>query len=137
MAKFGKKWQIPTRTFDRILKDAKEYSISRLQRTEQSKDEALTAEAKEAVKLAILSRSEALKILSDIASGKARKIEKNILAPTDGERTKAIQQLSKMEGWDAPLKSELTGKDGKDLFAGLTDDELNVRIAELEQKLNE
>jgi hypothetical protein len=31
--------------------------------------------------------------------------------------------------------SEITGKDGKDLFSGLTDDQLQERINELEQKL--
>ncbi len=32
--------------------------------------------------------------------------------------------------------NELTGKDGKDLFAALSDEELNAKIAELEAKLN-
>lgn len=31
--------------------------------------------------------------------------------------------------------NELTGKDGKDLFAGLSDEQLEARIAELEKKL--
>jgi hypothetical protein len=107
LAKFGKKWQIPNRTFDRILKEAKEYNKNRIKGQEQAKDEVLTAQAKASVKSAILTRNEALKILSDIATGRARKIEKDILAPTDGDRTRAIQQLSKMEGWDAPAQLDI------------------------------
>ena len=42
-----------------------------------------------------------------------------------------------MLGFNAPEKTELTGKDGKDLFANLTDDELDMRIVELERKLKE
>jgi len=38
--------------------------------------------------------------------------------------------------WKNRQNNEVTGKDGKDLFAGLKDDELDARIAELEKKLN-
>jgi hypothetical protein len=41
-----------------------------------------------------------------------------------------------MLGFDAPIKTEVTGKDGKDLFSNLTDDELKARIDELERKLD-
>jgi hypothetical protein len=34
------------------------------------------------------------------------------------------------------LNGEITGKDGKDLFAKLTDEELEARITELEKKIN-
>lgn len=37
--------------------------------------------------------------------------------------------------WKNRQTSELTGKDGKDLFASLTDEELDKRIEELEKKL--
>ena len=39
------------------------------------------------------------------------------------------------ESWKNRQLAEVTGKDGKDLFASLTDDELDARIAELERKL--
>ena len=39
------------------------------------------------------------------------------------------------ENWKNRQTNELTGKDGKDLFAGLTNEELEERIAELEKKL--
>lgn len=40
------------------------------------------------------------------------------------------------ERWKNKYNQELTGKDGKDLLEGLTDDELDARIRELENKLN-
>lgn len=39
------------------------------------------------------------------------------------------------ENWKNRYNNEITGKDGKDLFASMTDDELNKRIEELEKKL--
>jgi phage terminase small subunit len=51
------------------------------------------------------------------------------------DKQRALDSISNMLGFDAPVKTELTGKDGKDLFANLTDDELDARIVELERKL--
>ena len=39
------------------------------------------------------------------------------------------------ENWKNRQNNEVTGKDGKDLFGQLTDEELDARIAELEKKL--
>lgn len=39
------------------------------------------------------------------------------------------------ENWKNKYNNEVTGKDGKDLFANTTDEQLNARIAELEKKL--
>lgn len=39
------------------------------------------------------------------------------------------------ETWKNKQNVEVTGKDGKDLFANLTDDELDKKIEELEKKL--
>ena len=51
---------------------------------------------------AILTRTEALEILSRNASQ----------AEEHRDQHQAIKQLSAMEGWDAPKKQEITGKDG-------------------------
>ena len=40
------------------------------------------------------------------------------------------------ENWKNRQNNEVTGKDGKDLFGQLTDEELDARIAELEKKLD-
>lgn len=46
-----------------------------------------------------------------------------------------IERICRMLGFDAPIRNELTGKDGKDLFAKLTDDELDSKVSDLEKKI--
>jgi len=53
------------------------------------------------------------------------------------DKQRSLDSINSMLGFDAPIKTELTGKDGKNLFSNLTDDELNARISELERKLRE
>lgn len=101
LSKFGKKWQMSDRTVDRLIKDAKEYNSSRIRKQEEARNEVLAIEAKESIKRDIINRNEAKEILSKIAKGN------NKTSPSD--QVKAIQQLSKMEGWDAPIKNEISG----------------------------
>jgi phage terminase small subunit len=46
-----------------------------------------------------------------------------------------IERICRMLGYDAPKKQELTGKDGKDLFAQMPDEELEKKLLELSLKL--
>lgn len=55
---------------------------------------------------AIFGRNEALGIVAEIAKNKE-------VAPN--HRVQAVKQASEMEGWNAPKKAELTGKDGEAL----------------------
>ena len=50
------------------------------------------------------------------------------------DKSKAIESINRMLGYNAPEKKEVTGKDGRDLLTGLTDDELDKRIKELQKK---
>jgi len=50
------------------------------------------------------------------------------------DKQKSLEALSDLLGFNAPKKTEVTGKDGKDLFKGMTDDELEAKIKELEAK---
>jgi len=105
LANFGKKWQKGNRTIDRYYANAKEYNQNRLTKQEQAKSEVMITQAKETAKQSILSRYECLEILSNIAKGSARKVaNESLLIPNDSDRTRAIQQLAKMEGWDAPVQ---------------------------------
>lgn len=54
-------------------------------------------------------KMDALKILADIARGKGMKIDGEKFIPSYRERISAIAQLSKMEGWEAPIKQEVKG----------------------------
>jgi hypothetical protein len=110
------------RTIERYIKQAKEYNKTRIQKQEEAKENVLIKEAKESVKLSILTRNESLEILSNKAKCKAREVpiesemingEKvytkwRIKYPSDTDQIKAIQQLSKMEGWEAPVKTDVT-----------------------------
>jgi hypothetical protein len=120
LAKFGKKWQIPNRTFDRMLKKAKEYNLTRLQKQERAKEYVLVSHAKTTAENDLIRRKKYIGILDNIA-------EKS---KTDGDRIRAIQQLSKMEGWDAPVKTAQTDSQGND-----TGTEITVTVLQTPYKL--
>lgn len=98
LRKYAKVCEKPEATVKRYYYKAKEYNKSRLENDEKVKDEQRHAEIKEAAKLSILSRSEALEILSNIANGYSNK---------SYERISAIQQMAKMEGWESATKINL------------------------------
>lgn len=118
MAKYGKAWRLSIRTTDRIIKEAKEYNAERIAIQEAVKLEALKDVAREDIQAAILTREDALKILSDIAKGDKRNFDDEIIVPSDGDRIKAINQLSKMSGWDSVNKIDITTGGEKMEFKG-------------------
>jgi hypothetical protein len=63
---------------------------------------------KEAVKRNILSKHDALEILTEIAQGKVKKVEGTLIIPSPSDRKGAIESIAKIEGWNAPTKSENT-----------------------------
>src|SRR5690606_6462128 len=72
---------------------------------------------KDAVNKAILTKLERMEIASKIANGVARKIDGNLIVPTDNDRLKALEYLSKIEGDFAPVKQDLSIKSsGVDFF---------------------
>jgi len=95
---FAVKCRKDRRTIERYYKNAQEYNKERLQTDEKLKDEQRHAEIKDAVKMAILTRCEALEILSGIANEKSNK---------GNDRINAIQQMAKMEGWESATKINL------------------------------
>lgn len=118
---FVKKCRKDKRTIERYVKKAKQYNNTLLQKQQQVKDKVLVAEAEKSVKSAIISRNKSLEILSKIAEGSARKVPSKIGLvdgkekpvswsleyPNDKERVLAIQQLAKMEGWEAAKEVNL------------------------------
>ena len=73
-----------------------------------AKTEQTIATEKEAVRKAILQKHEALEILTEIAVGKPKKVEGQIVMPSANERRGAIETMAKIEGWEAPKKTENT-----------------------------
>ena len=103
---FAEKCGKSQRTVERWVMKAQEYNRERLKKQEVIKDDMMAENAIKQFEEGLLSRNEVLKILSDIAKGDTKTGEGTIIAPTPSEQIKAIQQLSKMQGWDAPIKTE-------------------------------
>jgi phage terminase small subunit len=54
------------------------------------------------------------------------------------DKQRSLDSINAMLGFNAlPGKTAIAGKDGKDLFADMTDEELDTKIAELENKLKQ
>ncbi len=122
---FVEKYRKTSRTIDRYFVDAKKYNLDRLQQQEKARNKVLVAEAEKSLKKVILSRNERLEILSNIAKGTARKIENELIVPSDSDRIRAISEISKMQGDYAPekqeveLKTEPTPKEVAEFFKEL------------------
>jgi hypothetical protein len=87
----------------------------------------LPADIESSKTTAVLSRTEALEILANSA----------LYAVDIRDKHAAIKQLSAMEGWEAPKKSELTGKDGSPLAVSVdvSAPEIVKALAELMEQL--
>jgi hypothetical protein len=108
--------------------DWKKANATHSEYRESIKNKIIDASAKEeikAVKKAILNKHEAMEILTEIAIGKAKKVEGTIIIPTASERRGAIETMAKIEGWNAPTKSENinTNIDKTPIFGDLDLDE--------------
>lgn len=114
-SKYSAKFSKTEKTFSKDWKQAqKEFKEWQKTINEEVSKQLISAEVEERKK-DLFAKMDALKILADIARGKGMRIDGEKFIPSYRERISAIAQLSKMEGWDAPVKQEVTGKDGKDL----------------------
>lgn len=107
-ARYGQKWAKGKTTFDKDwLKantDLNEYQDA----IKKAKLEQSIEIEKEAVKRNILTKLEAMEILTEIAQGKAKKIDGKIIIPSFAERKGAIETLGKFDGWIAPTETKVT-----------------------------
>ena len=114
-SKYSAKFSKTEKTFSKDWKQAqKEFKEWQKTINEEVAKQLISAEVEERKK-DLFAKMDALKILADIARGKGMRVDGEKFIPSYRERISAIAQLSKMEGWDAPVKQEVTGKDGKDL----------------------
>lgn len=125
MAKFVKKWQASERTFDRVWKVAQQKHAERANLARQKKDEQYIEMASKVEIGAIIDKARRMQIASEIAEGTVR--DGSGKEPDFNARLKALDYLAKVEGDYAPVKSELTGKDGKAIEHSLTFDEKSVK----------
>lgn len=98
------------RTIERYVVDAEKIVGERRKIQEKAKEEAIAKAAKEEIKKGIISRMEAMQILSDIAKGKVREIKvkgKTVFAwPKENERIAAVEKLAEFNGWKSSVKIE-------------------------------
>lgn len=112
IAHFHAKLQISQRTFDVIICDARKYNAERIRIQENAEKEVLSELSRKDVEKNIISREDALNILSTISKGECRAIKDDdgriieAAGPTDADRIRAITQLAKMQGWEAPAQWE-------------------------------
>jgi hypothetical protein len=108
VSKFCKNFQTSERTADTYLKIANEvYQERRSLINEAKLNETIQIE-KEAVKSDILSKEEAMAILTEIAKGGAKDVGDKTIIPNPADRKSAIEVLAKLNGWEAPKKTETT-----------------------------
>lgn len=107
--KYGATWGKGQTTFDKDWKQAQK-ELKDWQKTinEEVAKQVISTEVEERKK-DLFAKMDALKILADIAKGKGREIDGEKFFPSYRERISAITQLSKMEGWEAPIKQEVKG----------------------------
>lgn len=110
LAKFGKKWQISDRTFDRYWKTANSRYLERQQVIQKQLEIDSVQAAQDRLKKAILTKEERMEIASKIAKGEAWKVGSTVIAPTAGDRIKAMDYLSKIDGDYATVKQDITTK---------------------------
>lgn len=77
-----------------------EYDLS----LNKGKDEQIQEAQKERLKKAILTKDEALELLTKTAKGKARQIGNEVIIPTYSDSTNAIKTISDLLGWKAPTE---------------------------------
>jgi hypothetical protein len=103
---FLSKFKVSEPTFAKYWKLANEaYKERRSLINEAKLNETIQIE-KEAVKSDILSKEEAMAILTEIAKGGAKDVGDKTIIPNPADRKSAIEVLAKLNGWEAPKKTE-------------------------------
>lgn len=103
----GSKWLLPSTTFTRYWKVANERHS---EKQELIKAELLSVSIdseKDKLKSAIFTKEQAMKLLVKIAKNKETR---------DTDKINAVKTMADLEGWKAPVKSDLT-TNGKDIPA--------------------
>lgn len=124
LSKFGKKWQVSDRTFDRLLKTAIADHTEAQEKIKRKLAEVDEQAAIDARKKAIMTSDERKELLTKIAKGEikikrpfviAGKIMEYMAEPDHTDRRNAVAELNKMGGDYAPAKFATTNAAGEDI----------------------
>lgn len=117
LSKISKKWQINTRTVDRLLKTAKEQHSAKQQAISKAALGNSTLKALKGLKSNIFTAIERMEYLKKVIKGEV-KIKKPFVVlgeivdhevdPDHSDRLRAIAELNKMCGDYAPTKTDVT-----------------------------
>jgi molecular chaperone DnaK (HSP70) len=116
LAKYGKKWQISSRSVDRLIEKAREQAQTLRNLAEKTANDTLVAETIDAVKSGLKTKAERLMILqkqidcseSELESGKSNGKHLTVLEKVALRKVlKELQsEISKIEGDYAPIKQQ-------------------------------
>lgn len=109
-AKYSQNFAKTRRTFDKDWKKAQEQLKEYQDAINKAKLEESIKQEIKAVKRDILNKLDAQEILTKIAKGVATRVEDKIVVPSASERVKAVSELSKMQGWNDPIKQNVNNK---------------------------
>lgn len=104
LQKFTKSRQTFQKDWNKAQERFKEY----IKAVNKAKLEESIKLEKESLKRDILSKHQAMEILTKIAKGNAARFEGKVSIPSASERTKAISELAKFDGWYEPEKHDHT-----------------------------
>ena len=106
LANYGKIWQTSDRTFDRYLAEAYKIHTEQRQAINSAKMNDTMEKEFEAVTINLLQKNEVLEMLSSTAKLFYNKIQESQDAKDAAALIACIDRISKIEGFDAPIKSE-------------------------------
>ncbi len=131
-AKFVPEWQLSVRTCRRIMSKAREHNEELIQKHEASVAKQAISSITESAQRAVLSREEALAILSEIANDKNEDGSDKANKASHRDRIAAVSKLADLRGWNAPQKIAETDSQGNDLAQPLTAERKKQILKELE-----
>jgi hypothetical protein len=104
---FCSKFQLSERSFNKYWKQANYTHSTQRETINKERLSTSISTEKEAIKTLILDKIKRMQIAEEIALGKPKKIEGQIIMPTFADRLKALDYLSKIEGDFAPKEIDL------------------------------
>jgi hypothetical protein len=124
--KTTKKYQISKWHFNKIYPKARKLVDELVTAGIKAANDTYIATKIDEVKHDIISKQEALEILSKIAKGTVSKYGDVVLIPTQSDKTKAIAEMAKLEGWVTTKVDHTTN--GKELPATPTITKVILKI---------
>jgi hypothetical protein len=104
---FCTKFDVTKQTFNKFWKQANEAYKEQREAINEAKFSDSVETEKEALKTLILDKVARMKIAEEIAMGKAKRVEGQIVMPSFADRMKALDYLSKIEGDYTAIKQEV------------------------------